>query len=213
MSVLTPGAQEVFRCSVMKHLVANPSERWVNTYEGQTISTGVSTAMLIDWGQKIVLFEKAMHGSGVAFERMTISTWAQEEGYLPTNFVSVDLAGVGALSISGDLLSLEHVLKVRRSVQTGRFGNVFFRGALGESDVASPAGVVRLGNPSALDTRLANAVSANLTPFLPMGAGPIEFVMHGVSSTGYTHTRNITAFAIGGVGLAKVSRRYFNRSA
>lgn len=212
MTIPAPGLNEMFRITILKSLLANPGEVWANTYEVRAEGAQTNSVMLRACGDKLVSWEKEMHLNTVQFNRMVMSTWIAEEGYEPSGFVSVDLDGVGERAVQGEALPLEVVLKVRREVAYGRYGNVFLRGVLCEGDVSAPSGVYKITNAATWDNEVTSVTAEHLSDYIGEGAtASYHLVMAGKNQQGMVHTREIVSLKNGGVGLAKVSRRYFNR--
>jgi len=210
MSVEAPSVNDVFRVTVIKHLTTNPARGWANTYELRAISA-LETADLRSAAVSIASFEATMSLTNVVFDRVVLSTWEAEGTYIPGNFITQDLELAGLRSFEGqDACSLEHVLKIRRNPAVGRYGNIFLRGALAESQVNAPAGSLRLSDATMVDL-LEDAIEVNLGWVLPGGVHPCRLVMRGVSKDSIVSTREVLSLSLGGVGLAKVSHRYFNR--
>lgn len=208
MSFFEPVAGEAFMFRVLKHHVANPTLRWVNTYEVRN-RTATDPDDLITAAMAFATFEQALHFSFVEFEYVTISTWVPDgEPYNPDSFVSTPFGGVGDRLPASEPLGLVNCWKTQKQVQSGRMGFQLYRGCLTESDVSAPAGISILSNPANMNLILSSAVSTNINLFLGDATGIVQLVMESLGSS-----RNVLAFNSTGVTVKKLNNKYFNRTA
>jgi hypothetical protein len=211
MSVLSYAADALFTFRVIKYLATNPDNKWVNSYEFRSIATG-DDSQLLTLASVLVLFEQNLHFSQVKFDRVLVSTWAADsKPYDPDAFLSLPQTEAGAASGGSTILPLDKALSVRRVPSSGRFGHLFFRGALDETMVEAPAGKSVLTTPSAIQAAIDAQVEASeLDLYLGNPAtGPLQMVM--VDSTA-TIVRNVVSLAVGGVGTVPTDHAWFNRT-
>lgn len=202
---------------VEKRLLANPAVTWVNNY---TATNNGSSTMAIGsvnlLAERLLEFERLIHLNTVEFVQIRASTWVEEaSGYDPEQFVTIPVPGgtVGSRNSSGEVLSLEHALYVRKSVPTGRQGKLFYRGCLGEGDINSPAGDIRLTNPGALQTVIDGAVSSSdLSEHIAWGGSELELTMINGANPFTQTIRLVDALTVAGVTLVNKRRRHYNRT-
>jgi len=207
MSFLEPVAGEAFMFRVLKHHVANPTLRWVNTYEVRN-RTATGPADLLTAAMAFAAFEAALHFNVVEFEYVTVSTWVPDgEPYNPDSFVSSPIGGLGERQPASEMLGLVNCWKTQKQVDSGRMGFQLYRGCLTESDVAAPAGITILSNAANMNTILSSAVNDNIGLFLGEATGIVQLVMESLNSS-----RNVVAFNSTGVTVKKLNNKYFNRT-
>jgi len=204
------GAGDLFTVRVIKSLATNPDNKWANSYEFQAVGAGAE-GELLDLGVSLVDFEIGMHIPAVIFDRLIISTWVPDsKPYSPTSFISSTLTGVGTNAGGTDPLPLSQCLSVARIAGFGRFGHLFYRGIMNESDVHAPAGksvlVDRASKQTLLDAKIA---SAGFDEYFGTGAGPFKMVM--VSRDG-TQVRPVIQLRAAGVSQVKTDHKWFNRT-
>ncbi len=212
MSVLDFTTGDLFVIRVIKHLTTNPSNEWANSYEFQADSAD-SVAALQTLGDLMIVFEKALHAETVAFDRFIISTWEPDSvPYDPESFVSSPSTLVGQRPVtSTEVEPTGMALRVNRQCASGRFGNLFYRGALFENEVSSTAGIPILSDPATLASILGDSVDdSGLVDYFGEGAiGGLHMVM--VNFNG-TQIRPVTQLVLGGVSLIKQDHQWFNRT-
>jgi hypothetical protein len=208
------------KISVFKRHAAEADRTFVNTYEVDMGDFNLPT--LDDWamlGDTIVAFERALHYSSIAFERLVMSTWRPDSTpYEGDEFIVKDLAGQGDLdSTQVDELPLNYALHVRRSVQTGRSGKLHFRGCLETNDVQVVAGEYVMDNTSlaTMQSRLESAlVASGLDDYLLGGAATQKLCMITPDDANQPRSiRQISGFGVVGAVAAKRTRRWYNRGA
>lgn len=211
MSVLDFGDGDLFIVRVVKFLASNPDNKWANSYEFRATAAGDATTLnsLIS---SLIIFEQGLHFSTVHFDHVIASTWAPDSvPYDPEAFLSVPQVATGLVGDAGAPISLDKCLSVRRVAASGRFGHLFYRGALAEGMVEAPAGKTVLTTPSALQ----EAVDENLdvsefdSYIGNPAAGPMQLVM--VSKTG-AQVRNVASLKVAGVGTVPADHAWFNRA-
>jgi len=150
----------------------------------------------------------------VTFDRFTASTWeADSVPYDPAAFFSVSLTAVGIRSdVPNEVEPLGMALRVNRQAESGRFGNLFYRGALFENEVSSPAGIPILTSPGTIQDNLTDVLaSSGFGDYLTPGPGtPFQLSM--ISADG-SQVRNVTGLLATGVSLIKQDHQWFNRTA
>jgi hypothetical protein len=211
MPVTAPGEGDAFRITVIKYHTNNPDRKWANNYEVKA-SEASDTATLIATGVKLADFEKHIHLDVVKFDRLRISTWEPDSTpYDPTTFISLPLSGAGLVSSSGqNPLALNVCLNIGRVPSYGRFGFLYYRGALLEFDVDSPAGKFKLTNPTQIDTRVSDAIDDTAIDGLLAGGGdPFTLVM--VRDDPAT-ARDVTLLSPRGVVVVPFDHAWFNRT-
>lgn len=211
MSVIEPFVLETFTISIYKSLVANPAVRWRNAYTAQFVTGSTpGNGRLMHLAEVLLDYEKRIHLGGVQFVQTTISTAAADSTpYDPTAFITIPHpSGVfGTRTISSDPLDLTAAFYVRRQVASGRQGKLFYRGVLGEQDVSAPSGVLRLTNPTGMQTLLQDAIgSSDLDAFFyPAAAGDLMLVLSGGGVS-----RQILAFQAAGATRVSNDHRWYN---
>lgn len=211
MPVTTFADGDRFVVTVLKYLATNPERKWGNNYEIRAKGAG-GESDLSAMGLKIVDFEQAMHFNTVKLDRLRISTWeADSVPYDPDTFLSLPLTGSGDRDPSGvDVFALNVCLDVSRVPATGRFGHIFYRGALRENDVNAPAGKFALVNPSSIDTLLSGALSGSGVDALIDESDPLfELVM--ISASG-SSTRPVINLTARNVAVVPFDHAWFNRT-
>lgn len=219
MTVATPALNEPFKIEIVKSLVANPAIRWRNTYEGYFGGefSGVGFNGLIAAANKILAFERAIHLTAVSFIQHTVSTYIEDgEPYAPDSFVTTPIAA-GTLgtrpSDGGDAQPLRVALYVRRLVQFGRQGKLFYRGVLQEGDVSASAGTAFLTNAGAMQTLVNDAlvlsgVDDMLVPTLTLGGFKLAIV--GATATASWSARPVMGLVAAGVTIISNDHRYYD---
>lgn len=212
MTVVDYVASDLFIVRIVKYLLANPSNKWVNSYEFTAIADGDTTNFVTLTGS-LVSFEAEIHSNLVAFDRVIVSTWqADSTPYDPTSFLTIPLTQIGQRSEIGiDMQPLGMAWRVNRVPVSGRNGNLFYRGALYENQVYSPAGTPVLSTPSASETILQDAITNNgVDSYLTSGT-PADFLMSMIDATGSV-VRSVTTLTSDGVSLIKQDHQWFNRT-
>jgi len=212
MSVVEFGSGDLFIARVFKNHIANPDNTWVNSYEFKSTEAG-TVGVIIDLAEKLVNFEIAVHSVAVNFTRITISTWEIDSvPYDPTTFFSTTTTGVGTRSTTGDLVGLNNCLTVSRVPISGRFGHIFYRGFLVESDIEAPAGKTVLADKPGTQTIVDAALtSSGLDETIGIAAdGSFQMVM--VDKTGIV-VRNVRELLVSGVSALPQDHAWFNRTA
>lgn len=212
MSVVDFVASDLFIVRVVKYLLTNPNNRWVNSYEFTALADG-DTAALITLANVVVLFEANIHSELVAFDRVIVSTWVPDSvPYDPTAFVTLPLTQVGLRSsVPNEVEPLGMAWRINRVPVSGRVGNLFYRGALYENEVDSPAGIPKLSTPVTMQTIVTDArTDSGLDDYLgPTASG--GFAMSMIDATGSV-VRLVTSLLSDGVSLIKQDHQWFNRT-
>jgi len=200
-----------FIARVRKYLATNPDNQWVNSYEFIATNDG-SEANLLAMGASLVSFEQRIHTETVVFDALLISTWVEDSvPYDPTAFISSPLTGIGQrVPDAEQLLGLSNCLDVRRFAATGRYGHLFYRGVLFESDVEAPAGKTLLTDRPAIQTLVDTAVTdSGLEDFIGDASAFLALSM--ISADG-VQQRTVISLNVGQVAQVKQDHRWFNRT-
>lgn len=200
-----------FVIRIRKYLTTNPDNRWVNSYEFRAVASGDEGDLLV-LGLALVSYEQWIHYETVAFDSLLISTWAEDsKPYDPEAFISSPLTGIGLrVPDTEDLLGLSNCIDVRRFAATGRYGHIFYRGSLVESEVEAPAGKTLLTNRAAIQTIITDALDdTGMDTFLGPSAALLQMVM--INATG-TQVRPVISLNVGQVAQVKQDHRWFNRT-
>jgi len=211
MSVVSYDTGDVFVYRVTKYLSTNPSNKWVNSYEAVAVAGGTETELL-DLGTTLVLFETEIHHTAVVFDRLLISTWEPDSvPYNPSTFISSPLTAVGLRSVPAtDYSPLGMCLDVRRETASGRFGHIFYRGVLFESDTSAVSGKAVLSDRPAMQTLVDDGLSdSGLEIFVGGGSTTLKICMKGGVED---EPRLVTQFRVGQVSLVKEDHKWFNRT-
>lgn len=211
MPVTPYEADDLFTVRVRKYLDTNPDNKWVNSYEFQALDAG-DEGDLLALGTKVVAFEQGLHYENVVFEALLISTWvADSVPYDPFAFISSPLTGFGTRAPDAEeLLGLSNCMDVRRFAATGRYGHLFYRGCLVESEVSAPAGKTIITERPAMQAIVDAALgSSGLDDHLGTGSGTLRMCMIGSSSA---QVRTVNLLSVGQVAQVKQDHRWFNRT-
>lgn len=194
---------------VRKHAAENPSVLWWNTYEFRTLDAG-GVSDLQDLANVLVDFESTMHTNQAVIDQCVISSWvADSHPYNPEGFVSYPYNSIGLRTALGDRLDLRVCLFVKRHVATGRYGKIFYRGALAEGDVEASAGTWVLSDSVAMGVDLANNITdSGLVTYLGPSAETFGMALIGNDEA----TRFVISLAIGGIVVNKLNHKYFDRA-
>ena len=211
MSVVAYVADDLFTFRITKYLSTNPDNKWVNSYEFKATEAGTE-GELLTLGGILVDFEAALHRNAVVFDRILISTWSPDSvPYDPETFISSSLTAVGGRGTDADLVPLSTCLSVTRQASSGRFGHIYYRGALDEEDVSSPAGKSILTNRAEWQTLIDGAIlSSGLEDYIGLGTGG-GFELSMVNADG-TQVRKVNALFAQGVAQVKPDHKWFNRT-
>lgn len=211
MSVISPTTGDLFRVSVRKSHVNNPDRQWENNYELRCVAN-TNIAAVNTMALKIVAFEKAIHYDQVEFRAVRVSTWEEDsKPYDPSTFTSLPLTGLGELdTATEDMAAINVCLNTVRVPLSGRYGHIYYRGALVESDIEAPAGKYILSTGAAIDTRFTTELGSS-------GVGDMfndidefwEMVM--INKTG-TQIRKVVGFSPQGVAVVPFDHAWFNRT-
>lgn len=211
MTVVAFVHDDKFIYRVTKYHKNNPDNKWVNTYEFVANIDG-SLTDLLTLGTALVQFEQAMHYNVVTFDRLLISTWEPDSvPYNPLNLVATPLTAIGTADPEGsDVEPLNMCLNVRRFAGAGRFGHLFYRGALIEGQVESPAGKPILTNRTLIQTSIDNALSdSGLDAYIGVGGGDLSLSM---INLGGDEVRTVLSLQAAGVASVPMDHAWFNRT-
>lgn len=212
MPVVTFNEGDRFVARVIKHLSTNPSNQWVNSYEFVANTAG-DIADFVDLGTALVTFEQGIHTELVTFDRYTASTWEDDHvPYDPESFFSVSLSATGIRSdVPNEVEPLGMALRVNRQVVSGRFGNLFYRGALFENEVSSPAGIPILSSPGTIQDNMTDVLASSGFGDYILPGPAIHLTLCMINANG-TQVRNVTGLLATGVSLIKQDHQWFNRT-
>lgn len=213
MSAVDPVQGEVLRVTVVKYHENSINDKFVTGYEFETLGTGLGQVGVAQLASNVVEFERALTRDTIAFDRVVVSTWAEEVGgYNPDQFVVIDAQGTGSIAGGSTDLPLEAALFVRRGVGSGRQGKLFLRGYLTESRVENRSGQWVLTDPAVDQAAIDAAVATSLTGYLGGSAVDFQMVLHGANKAGTLYTRPVLSLGVVGVTWAKRSRKHYNRT-
>jgi len=211
MPVTSFVSDDLFVFRVIKSHVNNPDRKWANSYEFRATAGG-DEGDLLDLGEIIVNYERALSYTVINFDRLLISTWSEDsKPYDPEAFISSTLTALGQAEAGSELLALNTCMSVTRQAASGRFGHLFYRGMLSEGQVGSPAGKSVLTNRTANQTNLDNALSSSgLDDYIGNPAtGPFQLVL--VNKDG-SQVRPVINLRVQGVSTVPMDHTWFNRT-
>jgi len=211
MSVVDFGTGDKFIVRIFKHLITNPSNVWVNSYEAVATTTG-GLAELTTLGVALIGFERFIHSDTVQFDRIVTSTWEPDSvPYDPLAFLTDVLSSVGEVSFAGQGVPINQCLRVARIPTSGRPGHLFYRGCMEESDVQAPAGFSVFTNPATFTDRVDAALGdSGLDGYVtPSPGGPLVVAM--ISADGST-VRTISDLVPQGISTLPTDHAWFNRT-
>lgn len=211
MSVADYSPDDLFILRIKKVLLTNPDNAWVNSYELKANVAG-SEADLLTMAMKFVTYERFLHHVGTHFVQITVSTWVEDSvPYNPESFISSPISLLGGRVTSTDILPLATAWSVTRVAASGRFGHVFYRGALVENDTNAPAGKAVFVSAGAMNTLLDDAVvDGDIADYLgAASAGAFQLVM--VNKDG-SQVRPVIGFVSQGLTALPTDHAWFNRT-
>lgn len=210
MTVLDFDGNAKFIVRVIKSHANNPSDQWVNSYELHALDPG-GGAELLAAANIIVAFEKLMHINVVNFIRMTVSTWgADSVPYDPTAFMSISISGMGNVGVTTGVRPLNECLSLSRVVTSGRFGHVFYRGALDDAECFSPAGKLVFLDGDEMQTRVDTAVTASsIDELFITGSSSLQMTLIDRAGTGL---RPVVGLYATGISALSLDHAWFNRT-
>jgi len=212
MTVSSFAEGDAFTVRLVKYHQNNPDRKWANNYEFVARSAG-SEDELLALGMNMLTFERNMTFNAIVYDRLLISTWQPDsKPYNPAAFISSPLSEVGANATGGtDLEALNVCLAVRRVPAFGRFGHIFYRGNLVESEVSSPAGKAILTNRTQKQTDLETSLGlGGMDDYIGVAAtGAFKMVM--VSRDG-SQIRTVIGLRAQGVSQVPADHAWFNRT-
>jgi len=211
MSVVEYSEGDLFIARVFKNHTANPSDKWVNTYEFKANAAG-TIGDVIDLCEILVEYEQTIHLAVVNFVSVSFSTWeADSLPYDPTAFFSTTTTGIGSNADSSAPLGLNNCLAVARVPVSGRFGHIFYRGILTEDAIQAPAGKTVLTNKPAIQSIISDALTdSGLGVSIGIiSTGPWQMVM--VNKDG-SNVRSVRDLLVQGVSALPTDHAWFNRT-
>jgi hypothetical protein len=210
MTVLSFVADDKFIIRISKYIGGVPDRKWTNSYELAAVASGGETDLL-DAATKLVEFEANITYQVVTFDRVLVSTWIPDSvPYNPSAFIASTLTQEGILSMSGSQLEpINMCLDVRRNCTHGRFGHLFYRGALVETMVESPSGRASLASRSTVQGVIDTAIStSHADDLIGSTATPLKLVM--INKTG-SEMRDVIGLQAAGVSIVPFDHTWFNR--
>lgn len=211
MSVHDFTTNDLFVMRIIKSHVNNPADKWANSYEFRATDVGTES-VLLQMAEILIAFEKENHFELVNFERFTLSTWEEDsKPYDPEVFISSTISGVGGVAAAAGVLSLETCLNVTRVAAFGRYGHIFWRGALDSTMVEAPSGKDILVDPTSLQSQIDDTLTssgfADYIGVLPDGNPALVMV-----SKDGTQIRPVIGLFAAGVSKLPVDHAWFNRT-
>jgi len=113
--------------------------------------------------------------------------------------------------VPNEVEALGMALRVRRVPISGRFGNLFYRGALFENEVSSPAGIPVLSVPGDIQTIIDGALTSSGLEDSIGASTTTGFVLSMIDATG-SIVRRVDSLVAAGVSLIKQDHQWFNRT-
>lgn len=194
---------------VRKHHASNPSVIWWNTYEFRTLDVVV----LSDYtalANRLANFDMMLSNNSAVVDQVTISTWAEDaHPYNPLSFLTIAYNLPGTRALAGEPVDLRVALYVRRQVDYGRTGKIFFRGSLSEGEISTSGGTYRLTSPGTVDSDVADALTASALETY-IGDGANQFRMYMIGNSGAS--RPVSGLQAAGVAIVKLNHKYFDRA-
>lgn len=211
MPVTTFVADDLFTVRVFKQHINNPDRVWANNYEFKAKGGGGASdvAALLAATYE---FELAFHTIYVRLIRVSASTWeADSVPYDPLSFMSIPLNDLGTISETGeDLVALNTCMRVNRVPESGRFGQLYYRGCLFENDIEAPSGANVMHPGSGAESAFEAAIaSGSMADILTGSDATWDMVM--VNSDG-TQVRRVNALLLAGVSTVPMNHTWFNRT-
>lgn len=221
MSIDNWQAGEVFTARVYKRLTNRPDVLWANTYELFAVAAfpdaETAAVQVLDG---LAMWESQFHLQDVTFDRGVFSTHIEDgQPYNPTSFTSRGYSGiVGQRTVTGEGMSLQNCLLVRRQVGYGRTGRVLYRRALSEEEVTSPGGEPALTVAARASLQAifdggwdGGAESPTLIEWL-RNVYTLDLVMVGNNPNGEGNIRTVSGFQVAGVVVKAYNNAYYNRN-
>lgn len=211
----------LIRITVYKRAVGNPDFEWANVYEAQLANTAAGWPEVSAFARDFGLAEQALHTPSVEFVRTVVSTWETDSlpNYDPASFVVYEYGAgeeLGTRAIAGDHLPRNVALSVRRQVNFGRSGRLFYRGCLTEADVQTGASLdwaLTSGAKTAFDTLLTSAYVAMQTELVTLGGSGSSLALFSNLFLDQTFPprRPVLGLEARGVTTNKPDHKYFDR--
>lgn len=199
--------------------VVDEEDSWSNVYEvvgGTTFTPGSQAAL--DVLNRLVAAERAIHLPGVQFYKGVISTWGTDGTvYNPSAFRSVPLTVAGSRGSASQAMDGNVTFYVRRSVQAGRYGRLYYRGVLTESDVETGGDLASKISPTSDLLETGTAFTAYKTQMQPLLTETLEtgymalVAQYGSVDNGLFMARPVIGLVSAGVTNNKRNHRWFNR--
>lgn len=144
------------------------SEFWSNRYFVE--DNGAAQTSVLDAADNLTEVERQFHASIVTFTRSRISTVVPGDGVY--TIVPINLPGVRGTT---NVLPLFNTLRVDLQASVGRPSRKYYRGVLGESDIAGDA-VDTAPFITLVDFQLTNAINNPEVPLVDVGGGALTGV-------------------------------------
>lgn len=205
-AVIGAPAGTYFTLRMYKKLTTNPALSWANNYEFVS-NTVIDDAEALALVTAVADFERAIHLPDAQMDRAVLSSWIEDgEPYDPTSFITYPLTGIGQRADAGEALSLNYCLFVRRQVDFGNNGKIFYRRVLTEADVNAPSGTAALLNQALFNTFVQDQIdNTGLTAYLGNGS---TFGMRMKSAL--LIDRPVKALIVTGARVIQFNNRYFD---
>lgn len=190
-----------------KRLTTNPALMWANNYEFVNEQSAITADDVEIAIQDFSNFEGDIHLGDTQFDRGVMSSWVEDgEPYDPSTFTTYPLSGLGQRVVSGDAMSLNYCLFVRRNTTFGQNGKLFYRRVLVEPDVNAPSGTPALVSAATLNTTLQTAITANNINLYMDGSNNLQLRM----KSALLIDRPITGLTVAGARVMQFNNRYFD---
>lgn len=204
MTLLIPTEGDVFEIQIQKRLTDYPDREWTNNYTVKANTSPTLSALntLVD---DLCGFEQALHNDKTEIFRSKV--WLTGT---VNKFKLVARGLVGSIVVdTSDPEPLETVLLISKTPALGRTGVSAYRDCLQVADVSRSNGLPVLQNYTSIQTRISDAVSANIAQYLD-GTAEYSLVKWSASDEEYVE---LTSFNLKNVGTRNLHNRWFNRTA
>lgn len=216
MTVLSFDAGDRFFFRTWKDDAQDEAVKWTNVYEVEAQSGGVLSDIQT-LGRALISFESVLHYANVAFTMFECGTWEPDsKPYDPLAFYSEACAagtlGQRALPVATLQVPLQACLSVRRNVQTGRQGKLYYRGALSETDIEKAGAGWALTDAATIQGIIDDAVEALLAPYFSGGSVPFRFHLIGKNKAGTVFSRPVLSFEAYDAVWVQMEHAWYNRA-
>lgn len=203
---MEPNAGILYLIKIYKNKDGRGSQgEWSNNYHIQT-EDGLDSANVFQYANQIVNAEIGMHTNMVRFQRVTISTYAQEGDASTGEEVRViPLGQVGQIVVNDGeldrLLPDESCVTISHGATLGRQGLNWYRHAIKETDW------INTGKGPELNNNARELAVAGYTALLSGNFGGVPLVVVHKAKNGTVNARRITQFAYAGIRNRQIGAR------